>query len=75
MRLVIFTLLAIGLASCSESQRGKIKAETDHLTFLVYNDASRQEQCASMRKLRNLFAEAKDTKNYQFWSQRVTEDC
>jgi len=39
------------------------------------NDASQHEKWASMKRLRNLNAEAKDSRFYRSWSDQIKRDC
>lgn len=68
-------LAAITLIGCAETTRERIKKEGEHFEFLVMNDASKQEKCASMKRMRNLNAEAKDSRSYRFWSDQIKRDC
>lgn len=73
--MIIATMAAAVLTGCGESVQDKIKAEGEHFEFLVFNDGTEQEKCASMKRLRDLNAEAKDKRYYREWSKNVEEYC
>lgn len=71
----IATIAAAVLAGCGDSVKDKIKQEGERFEFLVFNDGTKQEKCASMKRLRDLHAEAKNKRFYREWSDYINKEC
>lgn len=73
--IIIATMTAAALIGCGDSVKDKIKKEGEHFEFLVFNDGTDKEKCASMKRMRDLNAEAKDSEYYQKWSKNIEQFC
>lgn len=71
----VMLFATICLAGCTETVQDKIKKEGEHFEFLYANDGSQKEKCASMKRLRDLNAEARDDEYYRTWSERIEQFC